>query len=76
MADFVEVARLEQVFNVEGTVYAIQDSCLHKGASLGTGQLDGKFVTCRAHGWRYDVTTGSTINAPDLWRCLTPEQSR
>ena len=76
MADFVEVARLEQVFNVEGTVYAIQDSCLHKGASLGTGQLDGKVVTCRAHGWHYDVTTGSTKNAPGLRRCLIPEQSR
>jgi nitrite reductase/ring-hydroxylating ferredoxin subunit len=81
MADFVEVARLEQVppgtgncftvggkelalFNVDGAIYAIEDSCLHKGASLATGQLEGKVVTCRAHGWRYDVTTGSTMNVP------------
>ena len=52
------------LFNVDGAVYAIENSCLHKGASLGTGQLDGKVVTCRAHGWRYDVTTGSTMNVP------------
>jgi 3-phenylpropionate/trans-cinnamate dioxygenase ferredoxin component len=52
------------LFNVDGTVYAIEDSCLHKGASLATGALDGKVVTCRAHGWRYDVTTGSTMNVP------------
>lgn len=52
------------VFNVDGTVYAMDNSCLHKGASLGTGQLDGKVLTCRAHGWRYDVTTGSTMNSP------------
>jgi nitrite reductase/ring-hydroxylating ferredoxin subunit len=52
------------IFNVEGAIYAIEDSCLHKGASLATGQLDGKVVTCRAHGWRYDVTTGSTMNVP------------
>ena len=47
-----------------GAIYAMEDSCLHKGASLGTGQLDGKVVTCRSHGWRYDVTTGSTMNVP------------
>jgi nitrite reductase/ring-hydroxylating ferredoxin subunit len=81
MAEFVEVARLDQVppgsgtsftvagkevaiFNLDGTIYAMEDSCLHKGASLGNGQLDGKVVTCRAHGWRYDVTTGSTMNVP------------
>jgi 3-phenylpropionate/trans-cinnamate dioxygenase ferredoxin component len=39
------------LFNVDGTVYAIEDSCLHKGASLATGALDGKVVTCRAHGY-------------------------
>jgi nitrite reductase/ring-hydroxylating ferredoxin subunit len=52
------------VFNVDGSIYAIDDTCLHKGASLGTGKLEGKVVTCRAHGWRFDVTTGSTINVP------------
>jgi nitrite reductase/ring-hydroxylating ferredoxin subunit len=46
------------LFNVEGTVYAIADSCAHAGASLGAGKLQGKIVTCRAHGLRYDVTTG------------------
>jgi nitrite reductase/ring-hydroxylating ferredoxin subunit len=82
MAEFVEVARLDQVppgsgtsftvagkdvavFNVDGTIYAMEDSCLHKGSSLGAGKLDGKVVTCRSHGWRYDVTTGSTMNVPD-----------
>ena len=80
MTDFIEVTTLDQVppgtgncftvagrdvalFNVDGTVYAIDDSCLHKGASLATGALDGKVVTC-VHGWRYDVTTGSTMNVP------------
>ena len=52
------------VFNVGGAVYAMDDTCLHRGGSLGGGKLDGKVVTCRAHGWRYDVTTGSTISSP------------
>src|SRR5216683_4677550 len=53
------------LFNVNGTVYAIEDTCLHQGGSLGTSKLDGKIVTCRGHGWKYDVTTESTLNVPD-----------
>ena len=81
MANYVEVANVEQLppgrgtvvtvegkdvalFNVDGTVYAIEDACLHHGMSLGTSKLEGKIVTCRSHGWRYDVTTGSTVHVP------------
>lgn len=53
------------LFNVEGTIYAIDDSCLHQGASLASGKLEGKTVTCRAHGWKYNVTTGATLHVPD-----------
>jgi nitrite reductase/ring-hydroxylating ferredoxin subunit len=52
------------IFNVEGTIYAIDDSCRHQGLSLGTSKFDGKIVTCRGHGWKYDVTTGSTLASP------------
>jgi nitrite reductase/ring-hydroxylating ferredoxin subunit len=52
------------LFNVDGTVYAIEDTCLHQGGSLGTSKLEGKIVTCRGHGWKYDVTTGSTQGVP------------
>jgi nitrite reductase/ring-hydroxylating ferredoxin subunit len=52
------------LFNVNGTVYAMDDGCLHHGVSLGASELDGKIVTCRGHGWKYDVTTGSTLNVP------------
>jgi len=53
------------LFNVDGTVFAMHDACLHAGVSLGTGELRGKIVRCRAHGWRYDVTTGNTMDVPD-----------
>jgi len=52
------------LFNVEGTVYATSNMCLHQGLSLGHSKLEGKVVTCRGHGWRYDVTTGSTLQVP------------
>ena len=49
---------LVALFNVDGQIYAIADSCAHAGASLAAGKLEGKIVTCRAHGLKYDVTTG------------------
>jgi nitrite reductase/ring-hydroxylating ferredoxin subunit len=30
-----------------------------------TSNLEGKIVTCRAHGWRYDVTTGFVAHVPN-----------
>jgi 3-phenylpropionate/trans-cinnamate dioxygenase ferredoxin component len=52
------------LFNVDAAVCAMDDGCLHHGVSLGTSELDGKLVTCRGHGWKYDVTTGNTLNVP------------
>ncbi len=52
------------LFNVEGKIYAMDDTCVHKGGSLGSGSLNGKVVTCPLHGWTYDVTTGACETNP------------
>ena len=52
------------LFNVDGNIYAIADTCAHQGSSLAQGKLEGKVVTCRSHGWRYDVTTGYLTASP------------
>jgi 3-phenylpropionate/trans-cinnamate dioxygenase ferredoxin subunit len=44
------------VFNVNGTLYAIDDSCPHQGSSLAMGKLEGCTVTCRSHGMKVNVT--------------------
>ena len=46
------------LYNVGGSLYAIQNECLHLGGPLGHGALDGCVVTCPWHGWQYDVRTG------------------
>lgn len=75
MANFIEVARADQippgsgapvtvadkdiaVFNVNGTICAIDGTCPHAGGSLGMGKLNGTTVTCPVHGMKFDVTTG------------------
>ncbi len=49
------------VFNVDGKFFAIDDTCAHLGASLSEGALHGQNVTCPAHDWTYDVTSGQEI---------------
>lgn len=46
------------LFNVDGRIYAIDDSCPHNGASLLFGHVDGCWVQCPAHGLRFDLVTG------------------
>jgi nitrite reductase/ring-hydroxylating ferredoxin subunit len=46
------------VFNTEGTFYATDNACQHRGGPLGEGSLSGTTVTCPWHGWEYDVTSG------------------
>ena len=60
--------------NVAGTVYAISNTCLHRGGPLGEGQLEGKVVTCPWHGWQFDVTTGKAVQDPNAGvGCYTVE---
>jgi 3-phenylpropionate/trans-cinnamate dioxygenase ferredoxin subunit len=47
------------VFNVDGRLYAIDDSCPHQGSSLAMGRLEGCIVTCRSHGLQVNVTAGA-----------------
>lgn len=49
------------LFNVGGTIYAIDNTCRHKGGPLGEGTLEGSVVTCPWHRWEYDVSTGEVI---------------
>lgn len=54
------------LFNVDGTFYAIDDTCLHRGGPLGEGFLNGKTVTCPWHGWEYDVESGKCQTTPGV----------
>lgn len=53
------------IFNVDGKICAISDTCPHAGGSLGMGKLDGRIVTCPVHGMKFDVTTGCFAGTSD-----------
>jgi nitrite reductase (NADH) small subunit len=52
------------VANVDGKIYAMNNTCLHRGGPLGEGSLEGKVVTCPWHGWQFDVTNGKAVQNP------------
>jgi 3-phenylpropionate/trans-cinnamate dioxygenase ferredoxin subunit len=43
------------LFNIDGTIHAIDNSCPHNGASLASGKLQGTVLQCPAHGLRFDL---------------------
>ena len=52
------------VANVDGTFFAFDDTCTHRGCSLAAGHLSGTTVTCRCHGSEFDVRTGAVLKGP------------
>lgn len=52
------------VANVNGTITAIENVCLHMGGPLGQGYVDGGKIVCPWHGWEYDAKTGALFDDP------------
>lgn len=52
------------LFNVDGTFYAVDNTCTHVGGPLGEGALIGEQVTCPWHGAEFNVTTGKMLSPP------------
>ncbi len=60
----VVAGRAIALFNVDGTFFATDNTCLHRAGPLGEGFLDGDVVTCPMHGWQYDVRSGQSFMNP------------
>jgi len=52
------------LFNVDGDIYATDDTCSHAQASLSDGWLEDGEVTCPLHGAVFDVATGRALTLP------------
>ncbi|HKS73799.1 MAG TPA: Rieske (2Fe-2S) protein [Terriglobales bacterium] len=50
------------VANVDGTITAMDNVCLHVGGPLGQGTVEGGKVVCPWHGWQYDPKTGEAAH--------------
>jgi nitrite reductase/ring-hydroxylating ferredoxin subunit len=62
------------LFNVEGTIYATDNTCLHQGGPLGEGDLMGEVVICPWHQWEYNVRTGELVGNSSVKLVTYPVQ--
>jgi Phenylpropionate dioxygenase and related ring-hydroxylating dioxygenases, large terminal subunit len=51
----------------EGKVGVLEETCMHRGASLALGRVEGGGIRCLYHGWKFavDGTILETPNNPD-----------
>ena len=49
---------------IEGKIYAINDTCTHEFALLSEGFLEGNEIECPLHAARFDVCTGQCLEGP------------
>ena len=60
----IEVA----VVNVNGTFFAIDNECTHRGGFLGEGEINTEWsefaIECPLHGSVFDVRTGEVLTPP------------
>ena len=52
------------LFDVQGEIFAVSDTCTHRGGPLSEGELEGTAVTCPWHGAEFDVRTGGVLGPP------------
>jgi len=52
------------VFNLNGSLYAMEDRCSHDGGELASGELEGEQIICPRHGARFCIKTGAALTPP------------
>lgn len=56
------------LFNVDGKIYAVENSCPHKQMAVDSGEVTqegGKnILMCPSHGWTFDLDSGACTNNP------------
>lgn len=50
----------------DGRLFAMRDSCPHRGIPLSCGWFDGQALTCKYHGWSFEPVSGQCVEIPSL----------
>ncbi len=62
--EFICAGREICVANVNGTISAMDNVCLHEGGPLGQGVIENGKLVCPWHGWEWDPATGEASHDP------------
>ena len=62
------VDEIELVVVKQGEIISVFSGvCLHDGALLASGFIDGDYLTCGSHLWRYHLKTGELDGEPGIY---------
>jgi nitrite reductase (NADH) small subunit len=64
--------KLSAFANVNGTISAMDNVCLHRGGPLGQGSIEGNKLVCPWHGWQWDPKTGEAAHDPSAKVAVYP----
>lgn len=53
------------LFFLDGSVFALDARCPHRGGPLGEAMLENGKAYCPMHGWEFDVRTGACHDNPE-----------
>ena len=53
------------IANVNGTISAMDNVCLHRGGPIGQGVIEKGKVVCPWHAWAWDPKTGQAVQNPN-----------
>ncbi len=63
----VEAAGQEiALFNLDGDIFAVDNTCTHSGGPLAEGEIESDRVTCPWHGSIFNIKTGEAIGPPAM----------
>ena len=54
------------VFNVGGKLFAWDNRCPHRGASLADGHIKNESVQCKFHLWEFGIKDGCAVQNPNI----------
>jgi phenylpropionate dioxygenase-like ring-hydroxylating dioxygenase large terminal subunit len=57
-----------------GLLQAMNNACIHRGASLANGSIVGNCIVCPYHGWQFDPD-GNCVNIPSMTTGTIPKQA-
>jgi len=70
---FVEVKGRElALFRRGEEVFAVENSCPHRGGPIAFGDLKGDTVFCPLHAWPFDLRSGKCLEFPDEFLQVFP----
>lgn len=57
-------------------LFALDNSCPHRGASLSKGEIKETKIICYMHDFEYDLISGKLLHIPSKWNNQNPNWTK